>query len=1036
MLSNAVGLYEPTSSGWGNNLVLTDVRFARNATPSNVGINGTGWLLARPAIRFVGNEYITYPASLRTAFDPNTFTRLYWLRLPTYSAASTIFYLTDGTNVLTIKHTAANTITIARTGGTNVVLSSVPEHQDILLGLTKSGNTLTAYAIHEGGTITSNQTDHSTSFGATTVMRDGYDGTHYSTVEFGVNGFYNTVKSQAAIENIHSQMYVVPYALAILNELGEDSGSDANETITSLPQNIYDVGVYDVDVSFTIINRPTANFLHFGFRYLDSNNHNFIQFTTTGIGLYKKVAGSSTSLLSTTVSDGDVIRLTARDSRMTIWKNDIKVGSSVATENQYNTRYNWYTPSTPSGYSITYTIKDTYGRALAGSDTDIADTATVNLELSRHRSVVYDGTLNPSSPFIKNVMGDSTFDGTREATLRKIGNELLFNGLTAAFSKPYLATHNAKPFTKLVLSNAFSGGGGGGGRYIDPRLADILSVSSASALSGQSDYVTTDAFASANNAITFGLNILVASTLDDSTDTIDLFANRALSLVSDTAGVGGQVTDSGDDIIGNNAISAGIRGFYGRMKRVIFIPNKFMQADLYDKIKRQQVTIEYRQRLLDLDFVDESTDVILFPSPNGTLVNVGAGGQPTNTATALGTTPSKTGDLPVSLNGTNCEVSILSLNQSWRLSEFDFEIRISVGTLTPAASKWIYIGQTANSYYVSIFENTSGVLVFASGIPSAETNITYTIPDTNEHTYRVIRSESLGIKALLVDGILHQAVALSGAWENANLTKSMLFSAGGSGYISATSPFVFMKNSVDSDYAIQAMQSVNLHTANGIDWLKYLFDNRNPIKLNNSSGKNLLASGGAADALSGAAAVGTERAPNGERLLTITSAGHVNIGLTALTMNNKRYSIFVHPATATLSTTLCYLFRLYIDADNYLDCYFSTTANTIVVDYRAGGATNSMSYGSMVVDSNYLIEIDIPSAGETAQLLINGTQRATVALTNNMVGTALSDANTVVGAISTSNTSHLQAYCTDLQIGEIPVDDLSDYDEAVGVLIS
>ncbi len=234
--------------------------------------------------------------------------------------------------------------------------------------------------------------------------------------------------------------------------------------------------------------------------------------------------------------------------------------------------------------------------------------------------------------------------------------------------------------------------------------------------------------------------------------------------------------------------------------------------------------------------------------------------------------------------------------------------------------------------------------------------------------------------------------------------------------------------------ALNIMQHRNLIAANGAKWYKFLNDTYTMTKLNNSPGDNLLASGGAADALVGAAVVSALFTPSGEKYIDFTSASHLNIGLTSLTMNNKRYSIWVQPSATAVSTTVAFVFKIFIDDNNALQLVFTSTAAQLRLNYDSG-EEQLIDFNTALQDVNYFIEIDIPSDGETAGMFVNGVSAGTLTLSVNMTGTALVNTKTVVGASDTSNNNPLLSYATNLQIGEIPADGLSDYVDNVGVAL-
>lgn len=345
---------------YGDDATLRD-DYGNNASLQEYGSNGVGWLIGRNAIRFNGSsDYITYPASLLSALDPNTFSFSAWLRLPTYSATSTLLHVTDNTNTLTIKHTASNEITIARTGGTSVVLSSVPEHEDVVFAVTKTGNTVTGFVANASTTITDNETDHSTSFSTSTIIRTGYDGTIYSTIELSYHAFYNTALTQTNIEAIYSDMYSAPAILATLNDQGsnvataEYIGSTANIDIT-------DVGVADYHAQVTI-NALTSGTTSFLFRLSqDESDYVELLFTASGTAIEINESGGS-ALISTTYSADDVFDVYLYGARVTLYKNGSQVGTDTLSDDIFSARFK-VTHGTGSDFDIA--LYDVYGQAIS-----------------------------------------------------------------------------------------------------------------------------------------------------------------------------------------------------------------------------------------------------------------------------------------------------------------------------------------------------------------------------------------------------------------------------------------------------------------------------------------------------------------------------------------------------------------------------------------------------------------------------------------------------------------------------------------------
>lgn len=742
-----------------------------------------------------------------------------------------------------------------------------------------------------------------------------------------------------------------PQVLPILNELGEDSGSDASGTITATT-NIYSTGLSDYHIRVILNSVAVTGNTNLYARYTDNNNYIQTIFSTgSSISVYSRIAGSlSSTLITTTYTTGDIIDIYFKGSSITLKKNNTLIGSTTVTSFAFNTK--WYFQITGT-HSLTYYLYDLYGRALNQSSTNTSQDANVNRFLSQLRAKWYDGTLTGST--VDNRSGNSTYDLTREATTRrKSTGEIVFASPTTALSKPYQAEDKTKPVTRLFLSRVF--GAPVVGCFVNDNSDDRLVISGSLKVAGTSDYVTTDANASVNGTPVYGLNQLVGQTLDDSTDTIDLFAEqKQLTLSIDTTGVGGQNISTNNLIIGNITISSGANGFYGLMSLVIFLPATFMQADLYNRLLRQLVTLVYRQA----NKAQHTNVITLIPNANGTFDNIGHTSIAVDLTAglALGTTPDKTGALPIDFNGSTGR---WSFNLTTFTSEFDpnegsIKIRTAFDNVTAPAGEYLF-RFTAGSNYILAYRNTaSSTLIIQRGVGASIATLTFTIPDTLEHEYELVYSVSESSVILYVDGVFSTSsttcITFSGTFTIAAI--------GGSAQSSASAPLdgkimEFSHTPAKVLSAIEAMQSYNLHTANGADAYAYALTTYAayliallPVDAASGTTARNLVSGGASFTYSNITTYRAERAPfggysvefGGTNSVIYKSLGDVIDG------DEGSFSIWFNPDNWADGSER-YFTLIYADGNNNIGIRKLATSNNFYARRTANASTDIIQISS------------------------------------------------------------------------------------------
>jgi len=776
---------------------------------------------------------------------------------------------------------------------------------------------------------------------------------------------------------------------------------------------VNELGVSDYTVEVTSNGDPVTDVTSLFFRHsVNVSEMVELRFTVAGACEVYEYDPTATLIGTITAVDGALLKFVFAGTALTAYKNGATTASlavTLAAEAEYGTKYYATVAGT---HNFDMTVYDTYTQRFAN---DIQALSYLNADM-----------------YFKNGSLTERLGTGRDLSPNEVrlveGDRFLFSESDSSLLQTYVAELNTDTGSWIFEGNAYRLGGNSTGKFFKQLSSnDVLELASTTGLNYEVNYVTTDLQAKlTSGGIVLGDNTLVIASMNEATDTAELYTNAtANTLSTDTAGVGGRTTGTGNYIYGNDLATSGNDAWYGTFKRMAKL-HQLATESLNDMIQAEMVIKDYYANLNSL----VSPTVGIVTNPDGTFYD-----DVLNTAIAttgtLGTVRGAKGQYGVI--GYADIASFLPVSLSSLSAVFDVEL-----DLTDAVNSILYI-QNDSTDFIHLYTSTTA-LVLSYDDGSAH-NASYTLSGLSlgdgDLCQIAIKIDSDGLK-LSINGQLVASdatafVAFTGYTANVTAIGAANSSSGTTSYDkNIYTAYISVNQTIDQ---LTALRASNLITANGATWYKHLSDTYTLAKLNNSYGNNLMSSGGAADTLS-SATVSALFAPNGQQYIDFTSAGHLNIGLTSLSMNDKRYSFYVQPATNTVSTTLCQAFLIYVDADNYISGYFGTTASQLIVDYRAAGATNQMTFDTAAATVNYLVEIDIPTSGGTAELFINGTSTDTVVLTNDIVGAALSDGNTVVGALNTSNTSHLQGYATNLQITSIPADGLSDYTDAVGTVLS
>lgn len=189
------------------------------------------------------------------------------------------------------------------------------------------------------------------------------------------------------------------------------------------------------------------------------------------------------------------------------------------------------------------------------------------------------------------------------------------------------------------------------------------------------------------------------------------------------------------------------------------------------------------------------------------------------------------------------------------------------------------------------------------------------------------------------------------------------------------------------------------------EWLRQNYDNW--VRLLQVDGSSLI--GGANDTHTG-----TIVTIDGKDMLD----GYYDVGDVALTINSKTFTFEVTPDAVDVSTTAAYIFQFYIDANNLIRGYFSTTAGQLIIEYIGQSVSETITLSSQIQDKTLYGQIMVPNTTEDMLLYINGLLRGAVTLANDVSGTDIDNVNTAIGASDTSGTNAIGGY-----VGEVQVND-------------
>jgi len=1031
MLDGAIALYTADGS---SGATMTEQVAARTATITG-GHNYTAYSNhsgARKAFRGNGERYASVPTAV--GLDVGTFSAIIAIKLGVYdtTAETIVHFYTDANNQFKIQHTAANQLTTThiQTGTTvTTVTTGVPENELIVIAPVVASTAYNLYIPHADGIVTDTDTYAGSISGAFTSLTIGAmnDGSLPLKQGMAINavGFYNVAKTQAQVQAVYDAL-AVTLADAPLYNLSPtgDSLSQASYSGRTTSIAVSDLGVSDYTVEVTSNADPVTDVTSLFLRHsVNVSEMVELRFTVAGACEVYEYDPTATLIGTITAVDGALLKFVFAGTALTAYKNGATTASlavTLATEAEYGTKYYATVAGT---HNFDMTVYDTYTQRFA-NDIQVLNYLNADMYFKNGSLTERLGTGRDLSP--------------NEVRLVE-GDRFLFSESDSSLLQTYAAELNTDSGSWMFEGNAYSLGGNSTGKFFKQLSSnDVLELASTTGLNYEVNYVTTDLQAKlTSGGIVLGDNTLVIASMDEATDTAELYTNAtANTLSTDTAGVGGRTTGTGNYIYGNDLATSGNDAWYGTFQRMAKL-HQLATESLNDMIQAEMVIKNYHANLKSI----LSPTLALVPQPDATFEDDMTGTTVTGTNLTVSTVRDSIGQYALNFDGSTgyLNLNTTTFTSSFNADEFVLYFRLAFDNVTNTTGNIEYLARLYlnGSNEITFYRNNSSARIeFYRLDPSDSMLVNYTVTDTDLHDYVVRCSVSAGLYELWVDGVLTDTDTTPSAFSTG--TYSIVGIGTGSqgsffrGLDGKLSQFSYSTSALS---VTDIMRASNLITANGATWYKHLSDTYTLTKLNNSYGNNLMSSGGSADTLS-SATVSALYAPNAQQYIDFTSAGHLNIGLTSLSMNNKRYSFYVQPATNTVSTTLCQAFLIYVDADNYISGYFGTTASQLIVDYRAAGATNQMTFDTAAATVNYLVEIDIPASGGTAELFINGTSTDTVVLTNDMVGTTLSDGNTVVGALNTSNTSHLQGYATNLQITSIPADGLSDYTDAVGTVLS
>lgn len=204
------------------------------------------------------------------------------------------------------------------------------------------------------------------------------------------------------------------------------------------------------------------------------------------------------------------------------------------------------------------------------------------------------------------------------------------------------------------------------------------------------------------------------------------------------------------------------------------------------------------------------------------------------------------------------------------------------------------------------------------------------------------------------------------------------------------------------------------------DFTSYLLANYDVVKHNSiapaGTSLNEVPGGGANDTVTGFT-VATDGQPNGLPYFDATQAGFVQTGLTSLDINNKTFIVAYRPSADALAASGPYVLRWFSATGNELRIY-STSIGSFNVLY-VGDSVSQLIAGSAddwVAETDYLLVLSIPGAGEVLRFYSNGEEIGNLTITNATVSTAVNAIAAGVGAITNAGTSFCDGLITTLTI--------------------
>lgn len=974
----------------------------------------------KTAFRGNGIRYIDLPVD-DIGLDHTQFTVDAWVKLAKHDGSNNSGIFTayiDSTNCVNLTHNGVNDFWLYhRDAGTTVtaaLTNVVPEQELVLIRGVVTSTTIDLYIYHADGVLTASNTvtEINSAFTSIRIGDDVFDNPAQTGTQILIARLSNEAGTQAEGQAIYDQYATTLFAesvLSIITPHGAVSSNFASGTGLTADVAVFDVGTSDYVIEITSNSDPVTDVTQFIFRYTpNSTDYMALEFNTSGQALLKEYeAGTPTTVGTINSVESDVLRIAVSGEDVAIYVNGATTASVSVTWSTSGNKGTNIQATVAGTHNFDYTIYDTFG---------IAPASAKELLQSEDGYGWENGAL-------AEVNGYSSDDITANE-LRRLNNEFLFSESDSYGEIANNTEWNTDVFTRVFLMTQFGAGGGDFGRLYEQTTPNRFHHNSSSGISTSVDYNTTDALITSNNYYDEFGDITVAGTTLKSDDTLEVYKNgEQRSLNTDTTGSSSRTAITDAMRLGNSASDD--RAHYGTMGFIGFLPFEATESLMY----------WIQQRIRIFDYYQNPTvspTVHLIPQPDGNFYDIAGGSSVSGTNTALASSQDKIGAYPITFNGSSAYVDLFSAGIITTFpTNLSVKIRCEFDNWASGNREYLlYLRGSGGTNYIHIQKTSGNILEFGHRTGGTTTTLTHDVSGlTGEYTIHAIATASnvyLWVDDELVDSDTVTAIP-EGAPTSVTLGRdhSTLY------YSGTISEFQYHTSELSM---IQVLQEQNRITTNGANYYDFLNSDRTMSKLNNAHGNNLLASGGADDTLSGATADGGF-APNGEIYIDFTSASHLNIGLTSLVMNGKRYSIWVKPSATAVGATAAHVWRLYIDSSNSIQLVFTATAGQLRLNYATSSGEQLIDYNSAVADTNYFVEVDIPESGGTAQMYINGSSVGTFALSTEISGTALSDSRTLVGASFNTNSNPLLSHATNLQIGSIPEGGASDYSSVVGIAL-